>query len=181
MNPTLTSSTPLSTNSSPSSIPTVDIKKVIEESKSSIESQEKRKRGRPRKIDVSPSPHVSPTQAAPSLPPPPSAIPPEVLAPAIQFPFALLAAKTGYDDFALDSATAESLAPSLDQVLRQYLPATAASPHAALITFGFSLLTIAGVKTLGYMQWKREQEKPAKSPGKQAYEPARAENQMVVQ
>lgn len=96
---------------------------------------------------ASPAPHIDS-----------SGIPPEALRNSLQIPFAIAAANTGFEGFALSKEEADPLVPLLDHCIVQYLP-NLMGPHATAWMLGGSILTLAGVKFMTYAAWKKERNK----------------------
>ena len=155
---------PMTTTAAPEALPIQSVDSILAQSQ---EQPPKRKRGRPRKTDLSAPPLAreasdpeagdsasGPILDTPSPQAPP--IPKEALAPLISAPFKAAALRTGYLEFNLTDAEVESLVPLADTVIRQYL-GESQSPHAPLYTLCGTLFLFAGIRTLGYLQWRRDQ------------------------
>ena len=92
-------------------------------------------------------------------------IPTVMLRPALNLPFSVLRAKTGFDGFKLPDEVANECLPLLEHVLKQYLPATN-SPHAPAMTLVGTLGMVLAVQFSEFRAWKKENEKPSKTPEK---------------
>lgn len=95
----------------------------------------------------------SSSSGAVPAPQPSFEIPKEVLEPAIQFPFALAAKRTGFDGFALGKEEVDAIVPLADQCAKQYLPTTM-GPHSALIMLCGTVIAITGMKYMMFLDWR---------------------------
>jgi len=82
-----------------------------------------------------------------------SGIPPEVLRKGLEIPFAIAAGQTGFAGFALSREESEPLIPLTDQMLVKYLPNL--GPYSLELLFVGSVLSLAGVKYLAYLDFKQ--------------------------
>lgn len=85
-------------------------------------------------------------------------IPPALLGPIVEMPFNAAAARTGFEGFKLTAPERDGLVPLVDTVLRQYAPMMA-GPHAAAISLGVGLGSLAFTKYLAFSAWRAEQAK----------------------
>lgn len=125
----------------------------------------KRKRGRPAKVDNASSgdKHSIPSNASMgsqnnvSASPSGPVIAPSAIKPLLKAPFTFAAQYTGIEEVNLTEKEADDLAPSLDQVMRQY-SSQMNSPHAPLYAFLISFSVIGFQKVLIYKAVKKQRD-----------------------
>lgn len=69
-------------------------------------------------------------------------------------PFAMLAAKTGFSGFALTKDESDPLVPMADMLMGKWLPTI--GPYGIEMMFCGSIVALAGVKYMAYLDFKKE-------------------------
>ena len=182
MNPMPTTAFPTGATNEPRTIEKSSVERIIRESAPALSA--KPKRGRPRKsvlpsgsasagngekpdLLASGSERVSSGESSvgnESMAGP--GIPVEALTPAIRLPFGLVAARTGFDGWALSEEEAKSVAPLVDAVMRRYLP-SGPSKHGEAVALAVTLTAFTGMRLMAYYAWLGEKDRAAQKPGKE--------------
>jgi len=90
-------------------------------------------------------------------------IPHEVIRNGLEMPFAMAAAKTGFAGFALKKDESDPLVPMADMVMVKWLPTI--GPYGVEMMFCGSILALAGVKYMAYLDFKKEQKNVSRMAG----------------
>lgn len=81
-------------------------------------------------------------------------IPPEIIRNALQMPFAIAAAQTGFAGFALSKDEADPLVPMADAIGAKWLPQI--GPYGIELMFCGSIASLAFVKYMAFLEFKKE-------------------------
>lgn len=72
-------------------------------------------------------------------------------------PFAMAASKTGFAGFALSKEESDPLVPMADMLMGKWLPTI--GPYGIELMFIGSIVSLAGVKYMAFLDFKKEREK----------------------
>jgi hypothetical protein len=91
-----------------------------------------------------------------------SGIPHPIIRNGLEMPFAMAAAKTGFSGFALLKDESDPLVPMADMLMGKWLPTI--GPYGIEMMFCGSILSLAAVKYMAFLDFKKEREKNAGRP-----------------